>query len=277
MEENNLLFSMSSQRMSMRPSSGESGVRLRPDNFMGKLTSTATESLNKLQIIWKEAGYEEAECQSLLGDLLGKIKLVCITEIAAEEQILEHAKQEVQSKIGDYRSLCSQLGRVPAADCGSGIDYADKLAGLEKLLSSIEVEVFERQKILDVEFNAIESLVDSLGEQSPSLDLFTGPVGTPTLSDVRLHLLRQHKEAIINMKEDRIYEMEQIALECSKHFADLVIEQEGSTTLPDYELFADIDNAILSSMLNGKFNLGVHTEDLVRRKQAEYFKSLDVL
>ena len=270
MEENNLLFGMSSQRMSMRPSSGESGVRLRPDNFMGKLTSTATESLNKLQIIWKEAGYEEAECQSLLGDLLGKIKLVCITEIAAEEQILEHAKQEVQSKIGDYRSLCSQLGRVPAADCGSGIDYADKLAGLEKLLSSIEVEVFERQKILDVEFNAIESLVDSLGEQSPSLDLFTGPVGTPTLSDVRLHLLRHHKEALINMKEDRIYEMEQIALECSKHFADLVIEQEGSTTLPDYELFADIDNAILSSMLNGKFNLGVHTEDLVRRKQPKY-------
>lgn len=250
--------------MSMRPSSGESGLRLRPDNFISKLSLTASDTLNKLQVIWKEAGYEDAECQSLLGDLLGKIKLTCITEIAAEEQILEHAKQEVTSKVEEYYSLCAQLGRVPAAGCGSGNNYADKLAELEKLLSTIEVEVSERQKILDVEFTAIESLVDRLGEQSPSLDIFAGPEGTPQLSDVRLQLLRQHKEVLFKMRDERTQEMKQLAEECSKSFADLVVDQEGPKTLPDYELFADIDFAVLAFMRDGNFNIGVHTEDLVR-------------
>ena len=110
---------MSTQRMSMRPSSGESGIRLQPDNFISKLTLSASDTLNKLQGIWIEAGYEDAECQSLLGDLLGKIKLTFITEVAAEEQILEHAKQEVASKVDDYYSFCAQLGRIPAAGCGA--------------------------------------------------------------------------------------------------------------------------------------------------------------
>jgi hypothetical protein len=248
----------------MRPSSGESGVRLRPDNFISKLTSTASDTLNKLLIIWKEAGYEDAECQSLLGDLLGKIKLTCITEVAAEEQILEHAKQEVISKIEEYHSLCSQLGRSPIPGCGSGNNYADKLAELEKLLSQIEVEVSERQKVLDIEFSAIESLVNSLGEQSPSIDLFAGPTGTPHLSDVRLTLLRQHKEGLMSMKEERVQEITKIAEECSKSFLDLVIDQEGVGTLPDSDLFADIDSSILVYIKEGNFVSGVHTEDLVR-------------
>lgn len=249
--------------MSMRPSMGDSGLRLRPDNFISKLTLTASDTLNKLQIIWKEAGYEDAECQSLLGDLLGKIKLVCITEIAAEEQILEHAKQEVSAKIEEYHMLCAQLGRKPAPGCGAGNNYADKLAELEKLLSCIEIEVSERQKILDVEFNAIEGLVNSLGEQSPSLDLFLGPEGTPQLSDVRLQLLRQHKDILMKMKDERAQEMNEIADECSASFSDLVIEQEGVRTLSDYEIFSDIDTAILGYMKTGAFNVGVHTEDLV--------------
>ena len=249
--------------MSMRPSMGDSGLRLRPDNFISKLTLTASDTLNKLQIIWKEAGYEDAECQSLLGDLLGKIKLVCITEIAAEEQILEHAKQEVSAKIEEYHMLCAQLGRKPAPGCGAGNNYADKLAELEKLLSFIEVEVSERQKILDVEFNAIEGLVNSLGEQSPSMDLFAGPEGTPQLSDVRLQLLRQHKDVLMKMKDERTQEMSEIADECSGSFADLVIEQEGVRTLSDHETFSDIDAAILGYMKTGMFNVGVHTEDLV--------------
>ena len=254
---------MSSQRMSMRPSSGEGGIRLQPDNFISKLTLTASDTLRKLQGIWKEAGYEDSECQSLLGDLLGKIKLICITEVAAEEQILEHAKQEVIAKTDDYYSFCAQLGRIPSATCGAGSNYADKLSELEKILSHIEVEVADRQKILDVEFTAIENLVESLGEQSPSTDLFNGPEGTPQLSDVRLQLLRQYKGVLMNMKEERVTEMKQMANECSKSFSDLVIAEEGPITLPDYELFADLDAAILTLMKTGTFNFGVHKEDLV--------------
>ena len=52
--------------------------------------------------IWREAGYEEVECQGLLGDLLNKMKLTCAAELAAEQQILEHAKQQVNTRIQDY-------------------------------------------------------------------------------------------------------------------------------------------------------------------------------
>jgi hypothetical protein len=248
----------------MRPSSRESGGQLQPKIFINKLSQTATETLDKLQKIWKEAGYEEVECQSLLGDLLAKIKNTCVTEVAAEMKILEHAKQEVNAKTEEYHSLCAQLGRSPSPNCGSGINYADKLSELEKLLANIDIEVSERQKILDVEFTAIESLVESLGEESPSMDLFVGPKGTPQLSDVRLQLLRQHKEVLIKMKNERILEMKQIATECTRSFTDLVIQEEGLFTLPDYDLFAEIDGALLEFEKNGVLNLGVHSEDLVK-------------
>ena len=255
---------MSTQRMSMRPSSGESGIRLQPDNFISKLTLSASDTLNKLQGIWIEAGYEDAECQSLLGDLLGKIKLTFITEVAAEEQILEHAKQEVASKVDDYYSFCAQLGRIPAAGCGAGNNYADKLSELEKILCQIEVEVSERQKILDVEFTAIESLVESLGEQSPSMELFNGPEGTPQLSDVRLELLKQYRDMLIKMKDERIAEMNQLASDCVRSFSDLVVEKGILSTLPDYSLFGDIDSAVLMLIQTGTFSFGVHREDMVR-------------
>jgi hypothetical protein len=250
----------------MRPSLAESGLRLQPNVFINKLTQTASETLDKLQKIWKEAGYEDIECQSLIGDLLGKIKLTCITEVAAEQQILEHAKQEVTSKIKEYRSLCAKLGRVPSPNCEAGNNYADKLSELEKLLSQIEIEVSQRQQILDVEFTAIENLVESLGEQSPSMDLFHGPEGTPQLSDVRLQLLREHKDILINMKTDRMKEMNQIAGECSRSFSDLVVEEEGLLTLPDSDLFAEIDTAVLQFAKTGVFPLGVHSEDLAKLK-----------
>jgi len=42
------------------------------------------------QTIWSEAGYEEVECQSLLGDLLNKLKMTCAAELAAEQQVCVH-------------------------------------------------------------------------------------------------------------------------------------------------------------------------------------------
>jgi len=41
----------------------------------------ADETVESLQGIWREAGYEEVECQGLLGDLLNKMKLTCAAEV----------------------------------------------------------------------------------------------------------------------------------------------------------------------------------------------------
>lgn len=250
--------------MSIRESTIASGIRLQPKIFSSKLSLAGSDTLDKLQKIWDEAGYEDAERQSLLGDLLGKIKTLCVTEVAAEQQILEHAKQEVETKIDEYHSFCDQLGRIPSAECGKGNNYADKLAELEKLLSTIEVEVSQRKSILDIEFNSIENLVESLGEESPSSELFSGPLGTPILSDVRLNLLRKHKDILMNMKNERIDEMKSIAFECNRSFQDLVIQEEGLKTLPDFFQFTEIDAAVMSFDKNGVLTLGIHSEDLVR-------------
>ena len=84
-----------------------------PAQFKERVFQMAEETINSLQVIWKEAGYEEVECQSLLGDLLNKMKMTCASELAAEQQILEHAKQQVTTKLFEYTDYCAQLGRPP--------------------------------------------------------------------------------------------------------------------------------------------------------------------
>ena len=233
--------------------------------FKQKLTKFTDETLASLAKIWKEAGYEESECEMLLGELLAKVKTTYLTELAAEQQILEHAKVEVSSKCEHYRDLCVKLGRKPLASCGAGANYADKLAGLEALLGEIEVEVAERQGLLDVEFDAINSLVAMLGEQPPTMDMFAGPEGTPLLSDCRLELLRDFKASLQGVKAAREAEMKAVAVECIRSYADLVVEEEGFYTLPDCDTYTDIDAALLQfgqQQCTGDLEMGVHINDL---------------
>ena len=66
------------------------------------------------------------------------------------------------------------------------------------------------------------------------------------------------------MKDERIVEMNLLASDCVRSFHDLVIEQGDLSTLPDYNLFGDIDAAVLTFIKTNLFSFGTHREDLVR-------------
>ena len=220
--------------MSIRASTGESGLRVLPDLFKNRVVQLAEETVDSLQTIWSEAGYEEVECQSLLGDLLNKLKQTCASELAAEQQILEHAKQQVTAKLFEYTDYCAQLGRpVPEEGVPKGANYTDKLAELERLLSTISGEVSQRQKLLNTEMEAIAGLVTALGEEQPSEDIFKGPDNTPHLSDVRLELMRSHKAVLESAKRDRVKDVLEVAKECVQNMQDLVITEESASSFGD--------------------------------------------
>jgi hypothetical protein len=255
---------MSSSRMSMRASTGESGIRVQPEMFKHRLLQVAEETVESLQKIWKEAGYEEIECQRLLGDLLNKMKITCAGELAAEQQILEHAKLEVDAKIDDFTRLCAQLGRVAVLQQLTPLNYSDKLAELDKLITEVSVEVSQRSKVLGAEMSLIQELCDTIGEDLPSADRFNGPEGTPELSDIRLKLMRQHTMELEKMKQQRKEEMQRIVLECKQHIADLVLEEEGFDTMPFSKQYADLDKRILKFINSKEFMFGIHKRDLTQ-------------
>ena len=248
-----------------RSSTGESGLRVLPESFKNRLQQLAEETVDSLSNIWAEAGYEEAECQSLLGDLLNKLKLTCSTELAAEQQILEHAKQQVTSKLEEYADYLSQLGRDPPSDdIPSGANYTDKLAELERLLNGISGEVSERQKLLDIEVEAIDKLVSALGEDPPSPQAFDGPEGTPHLSDVRVNLMRSYKSELMRTKQARVEEMFSMAKLCVASISDLVLVEEGFETMEDSSDYNNLNKALVDFMSSGEkcLNFPITASDL---------------
>lgn len=239
-----------------RASTGESGLRVLPDLFKNRVLQLAEETVDSLSVIWQEAGYEEAECQSLLGDLLNKLKLTCSNELASEQQILEHAKQQVSSKLEEYSDYCAQLGRdPPAEDVPQGANYTDKLAELERLLNGISGEVNERQQLLNVEMEAINDLVTTLGETEPASTEFEGLQGTPHLSDVRLNLMRTFKAKLQVVKQARLEEMMGVAKLCVASIADLVLVEEGFETMNEGDKYDSINKALVQFMEDGEKKL----------------------
>lgn len=253
------------QHMSFRASTGESGLRVLPEVFKNRLLQLAEETVDSLSVIWQEAGYEDAECQSLLGDLLNKMKQTCSAELAAEQQILEHAKQQVIAKLQEFTLYCAQLGRAaPGDEIPAGNNYTDKLADLERLIASVSGEVQQRQKLINNEFAAIESLVVSLGEPAPASEQFQGPEGTPQLSDLRLSLLRAHRAHLEGIKKSRYEEMLEIAKSCVQIMKDLVIAEEGPVGATD-AVYASMDELLLQFSKGGEKELskmGLHRNDL---------------
>lgn len=251
-------FAQHQSRVSFRASTGESGLRVLPAVFRDRLLQLAEETVDSLQVIWQEAGYEETECQSLLGDLLNKMKLTCSSELAAEQQILEHAKQQVLSKLQDYTLYCAQLGRpTPADGVPVGNNYTDKLAELERLIGSVSGEVQQRQKLINAEFSAIEALVDTLGEPALVADQFSGPEGTPALSDLRLGLLKAKRAELEAAKKTRCAEMLEVAKACAQHMSDLVLVEEGMGSIPEAEGCAEVDAALLALVKTGLSSLSL--------------------
>jgi uncharacterized coiled-coil protein SlyX len=248
----------------MRASIGESGIRVLPEMYKHRLLQASEETVNELQKIWKEAGYEESECQRLLGDLLNKIKVVYNNEIAAEKQILDHAKQEIENNIQELIEKNKQLGRETNVEYLSVMNCTDKLAELEKLLTEVTTEVSQRQKVMDTEMNVIISLVNELGENSPSETQFRGPAGTPHLSDVRLELMRDFHNELDVIKAKRIEEIKATAKDAFFHMCDLMYAEEGYNTMSDSQQFITLDKQIARYGRHSEFTFAIHKKDLAQ-------------
>jgi len=249
--------------MSVRASSRQPILRLNQKEFTDNISQLVSRTLDTLQAVWAEAGYEDGECQMLLGDICVKFKGVCEAELIAEQQILEHAKMQVREKIKQFVSASSQLGRdIILRESDLGSNYADKLAELEKKLYTVSEEVSERESLLNEEQSEIDILISTLGEPSPAADAFNGPPGTLPLSDVRLHLLKQYRNSLELIREKRIEDIKAIAMECHRNFVDLVMSEEGTGTMTGSAEYASYDAAILALSDSGVFTFELHRSDL---------------
>lgn len=198
-------------------------VRLTSESFQSRSSKLTQDTIASLQAIWAEAGYEEIECQGLLGDLFNKLKDICSAELTAEMDILEHAKNEVEIKKDHFFSLCAQLGRDGREYRFCGSNIADKLAELEKATSVVSTEVSSRQQALNLEYASLRAASLELGEPIPELDSFSGPAGTPVLSDLRLTLLKQHSAELVVLRENRVAQLIDLCGQCASLARSLLL------------------------------------------------------
>lgn len=260
-------------RLSVRLSVAESGLRVQPSDFKIRITSLVDETVESLGLIWKEAGYEESECQGLLGDILTKLKTLCSAELCAEQQILEHAKNQVLTKFHEYENLCGKLGRVgPKNILQFGENYADRLSNLEKVISDIEIEISQREQILNEKREEVETLALQLGEEIKSG--YDGGNQYCELDDIRLELISEYKKSLEEIKVLRISEIKNLSNDILKFLNDLAVPKEGIHNLPDTTEFNDIDNYLISSLSSSSSstsslpeldqNFGIHRQDVER-------------
>jgi uncharacterized coiled-coil protein SlyX len=255
-------------RMSMRSSMvGDSAIRVAPETFKQRVNQLAEKTLDSLNSVWKEAGYDETECQHLLGDLLSKIKLTCSNELASEGKILEHAKLQVQQNVADLKKSYEQLGRRVDVSHIETMNYTDKLTELEKMMNEISAEVAGRQAIFDKEMTVIQTLINELGESHPNEDAFQGPSGTPYFSDVRLGLMRNYKKELEQQKAKRVEEVQTLAKECYTHMTDLMYAEEGYSTMTDSQQFLSIDKQIIKYGKSNEFTFRITKKDILQLSQ----------
>lgn len=241
-------------RMSVLP---DSGLRVTADDFQQSVKNVVKETHDSLNSIWTEAGYEETECQGLLGDILTKIKNLCAAELSAEQQILDHAKQQVTVKLEEFSSLCSQLGRTAGEEEDFGENFADRLAELEKRIYDIGIEISERSEMLNTKMEEIESIRSALGEKEP-LEL-----EGDELSDARLESMNECISKLTEARATRVKEMREVAEECLKAMTDLVVQEEGVDNLPHAVKYSDLDQAVLNMTPDIEFPF-LHCDDYSR-------------
>jgi hypothetical protein len=237
-------------------------VKISPESFLSSLSQEVNKTLEAMKLIWKEAGYEEAECQSLLGELLNKMNLCLVNELGSEQRILDHAKEQIVIKLSHYNDLCKQLGRSGKVESDLGTNYANKFATLEKLLEIIDVDISQRESLLNGEYSKIFEVCTCLGEQVLSLDSYEAPNGYPALSDARLDLLREVHAEFQQKKKARIDEMKQTATKSFELIKDLEIVKEGWQTLPGSSGFDECTAALMKFFQTGDWSMGYHTKDV---------------
>ena len=205
------------------------------DEFKRQINQLVEETLKSLNIIWTDAGYQEAEKQNLINNLYSTLENTCLNEVQAENDILEHSKKEVENKINEYISLCHDLGRnnISLASVTQTIHSktttTDQLAEISKLIENISNEIASRSKILDVEYDSIHVLQNDLGDQSNSIEnlptINADGVILP-LSDTRLQQLKKLKLNLESIKTDRIEKMKALMNDIHQLYLDMNIFDE---------------------------------------------------
>jgi hypothetical protein len=227
------------------------------------VASLIEDTIRQLDGIWVQCGYEDSECRGLRGDLFGKLKAVCVAEVAAEAKILDHAKEQVKARSERLVQLYGQLGRPAPADVPPrDANYAEQLNALERAITTISEEVDQRQDVLTEAFKEIEVLAALLGEPVPEQDVFAIPEGTPELSDLWLEAYQRYRATQEDFKEARVDEMKSVALDAYKHILDMVIDEEGYPSESEAKLHKTMDSNIIEFGRTGAFKFGVHKNDV---------------
>jgi hypothetical protein len=224
-----------------------SGVMVMPSDASLKMQQLSQETVGTLQIIWREAGYEEDECQALLGDLYTKLQVICRTEVAAETRILELARDQVLHKYGQLADLYAKIGREFTLDVSTlGNTCADRLAQLEVRISQVTDEVKEIQASIGNEVRDIEAMILEIDEPTMHEEFLRGDVAFPELSDARLQYLRSTSAALQKRKALVHAEILDCCVQCYKVFEEMAVPAEGCKTLRDWRAWEAEDRVIMS-------------------------------
>lgn len=238
------------------PPTGTIGVS--QESFHREVEKLTRDTIQALDDIWALCGYETIECEGLRGDILMKIKRICVQEIDAEQKILDHAKEQVEAQQTRLESLHKQLGRAVESDVTSAEDnYADKLTSLEKAIAAITEEVGKRQDVITAAFKDIEQVVQELEEKMPEESDFAIPQDAPELSDARLDAYRAYHAKMMAFKAARIEEMRSLAGDCYKSIEDLVIESEGYASVEEKDAYKSVDDCIIACAKKKEFKFKI--------------------
>ena len=211
------------------------------ESFKVRLDHIGKVTIESLEKIWSETGYQRGECTRLSNSLLEKLNEVCLAEIANEQQILEHARQEVYAKSEQYIDLSAQLGRSKI-DIGSILsrfhNYSDKLAELKKLISKVSEEISQRQGLIDSEVQLVKTLQVQLGECTDLSTLAIQSNGSAVLllSDSYLSILKSFKAKLEKEKERRLVQMKALVQDCYALIKELDIFEEMAMQTAPFQL-----------------------------------------
>lgn len=228
----------------------EGGRKMNYEEYKHQINVLSQKTFQSLLKIWAEAGYEETECFTLLGDIFIKYNNMCSSEIQAEQQILDHAKRQVDDKFAYYKSLNEKLCRESPNDHSCmGSNYADKLAELEKRIFEIEKDINQRNDKIVAAKKDVESSAQELGEIIPATfdkyDIKT------ELSDARLEKINDYKSVLVTIRAKRVSEIIEIVKECQKCMTDLVLASEGNAAIDgNNKNYESINSKIVSFILN---------------------------
>lgn len=233
-------------------------LKLNIDVYVKRVDETVQSTIESLKNVWIETGYQHDECERLLDNLVEKLHQVCTAELAAENQILEHVKQEVETKLDEYIALSAQLGKTidRISPLKGKINAADKLAELEKLIMDTKAKVTKRQNILDAELVTISKLQTELGNNVDAMQT-CAPSDLP-LSDAKHQALCDLRKTLENEKQQRLDKMKSIISTCHTLMKELVIFEEEALQSSSFKY----THAIKKYTEQGAWDFGLRLEDI---------------